>query len=185
MIPVSHLRDPKLREGTSRAQGKARTFFSLQSHSHSKARALTSVVILRKLRVIPLAQASAPQPPHGRAWHGPPSDGEPAKADPLPFSVSCLPPRRDRECEVWSWAEGSAHPPPPSPAAERAGTHAHPAPGAPAADWPPTLGRESHTRILILLARKPYPNVSAAQLRYLYGASAVLSALQRAKFMLL
>lgn len=61
----------------------------------------------------------------------------------------------------------------------------HPAPGAPAADWPPTHDGESHARILILLSKKPYLNVSAAQLRYSYGASAVLSAPQRAKFMLL
>ena len=123
VVPVSHLRNLNLREVQSVAQGKARTSGLLQSHSDSRAGALTCVVILPKLRVIPLAQASAPKARHGRVWRGPPSDGDLAKADPLPFSISHLAPPWDWECELWFWAEGrSAHLQ--SPAVEGAGTRA-------------------------------------------------------------
>lgn len=154
VIPLSHLREPRLREVKSVAQGKARTYYLLQSLSDSKAQSLTYVAILPKPTAIPVALRPV-------AWRGIPSGGQLAKADRLRFFISHLPPHWDRECRVLGEWGGSADPQ--SLAAEKLGLTYHPPPGAPA-----THSGKSHARILILLSRKPYPNVRAGQLRYLF-----------------
>lgn len=152
VIPLSHLRKPRLREVKSVAQGKARTYYLPQSLSDSKAQTLTYVAISPKPTAIPVALRPV-------AWRGIPSGGQSAKADRPCFFISHLPPHW--ECRVLGEWRGSAHPQ--SLAAEKLGLMCHPRPGAPA-----THSGKSHARILIFLSRKLYPNVRAGQLRYLF-----------------
>lgn len=50
VIPLSHLRKPRLREVKSVAQGKARTYYLFQSLTDSKAQTLTYVAIFQNLQ---------------------------------------------------------------------------------------------------------------------------------------
>lgn len=143
VIHVSHLRSPKVKEVKSVAQGKARTYYLLQSHSESKAQALTYIANLPKLTVIPAALPLPLRPSVAQRGMDHPQKGTwPEQIHSLsPVHISLLTGTESVRCGPEG--EGSsAHPQ--SPAAERAGTHAHPAPGAPATDWPPTHGGKSH-----------------------------------------
>lgn len=65
VIHASHLRSPKLREVETVTQAKARTYYLLQSHSESKAQALTYIANLPKLTVIPATLPLPSVAPHG------------------------------------------------------------------------------------------------------------------------
>lgn len=85
VIPLSHLRKRRLREVKSVAQGKARTYYLLQSLSDSKAQTLTYVAILPKPTAIPVALG---------LWHGveyPQVGSRPKQIDPVfSFHISLL-----------------------------------------------------------------------------------------------
>lgn len=99
VIPLSHLREPRLREVKSVAQGKARTYYLLQSLSDSKAQTLTYVAILPKPTAIPVALRPV-------AWRGIPSGGQLAKADDSVFSFHISLPTGTGSAGSWESGEG-------------------------------------------------------------------------------